>query len=251
MSGFSRAEKAQLQASIRAGDLHKIKSIINSTASPYVPDPLTVDTIQYIRSQLIDDSELFLKGYPVVSLNRRGHQQERLLLITSQAFYHVKYDYLTHSIEHFKRFPLSIVSHIYWGHLCDDFTSPPPRGSLTKRSALTYGVQVFFKPDHPDSPSDLSNIRTYIPLLPSTVPDGSSQAVAEEITAPFEGSLVFLSKNSIMEHTFLPAGIVVQHEISKPSGGIVSFVYNGLKLGFFKKNINNSPLPPSPRIVHE
>ncbi|KAL0215378.1 hypothetical protein P9112_007562 [Eukaryota sp. TZLM1-RC] len=236
MSGFSRSEKVQLLAAVRSGDLHKVKSVINSSASPFIPDPETFSRLQYLRNKVVDDSELFLKGYTVISINKRGHHQERFLLLTAQAIYHVKFDFSLNQVHHVKRFPLTTVSHVYWGHLCDEYSNPS-RSTNVKRSAIQYGVQIHFKSDNPDglitSTGKMSSVRTYIPLVPPSATDGSSKAIAEEITIPIEVSLVSISVST--GEVLLPSGIIVQHEITRPSGGVVSLFYNGLKLGFWRR----------------
>ncbi|KAL0250958.1 hypothetical protein GEMRC1_000172 [Eukaryota sp. GEM-RC1] len=247
MSGFSRAEKTQLLAAVKAGDLHKIKSLINSSSSPFIPDELIAKTIMYLRRHIVKDTELFFKGYPVISFNRKGQQQERFLLVTASALYHIKYDFALQQIHHVKRFPLSAISHVYWGHLCNDYSSPPPRGNQTKRSVLAFGLQVHFKADTASggivtSSGVFSPVRTYVPLLSSTCPEGSSRAVAEEMSIPIESSLVHISQNSLSTSSFTPSGIVIQHEITRPSGGLISMFYNGLKLGFWNKTKCRDPL---------
>jgi hypothetical protein len=196
----------ELDAAVQRSDFQKLRSIVTGPASPYFPSDFHGALIDRCRLKLVEATELFIKGYVVVSLNRRNQEQERVILLTDQRLVHVKIDFTTREILHTKSIPYDTVSFVQVGNFS---------------CSSLYGMRLVLSDRHGEPQSRTA--RLYRPLLPESCPQTVMRAVASEMVAPVGAALGRRA-----------AGLVSQAEIPRPSAGIarpLSAVYNMLHLG--------------------
>jgi SacI homology domain/Inositol phosphatase len=87
-------------------------------------------------ASLDESDECILYAWRLISINKRQQHQQRVVLLTPQHWYRVKYNFVQHKFMHLKRLRLTDVTRITYG----DVSSP--KRSLGGLGRNQYGVQL-------------------------------------------------------------------------------------------------------------
>jgi len=100
----------------KEGNLNKMIELLNKSSLSWQPDDDQNKAIQKCISELIQPPELLIKAWIVKSINEWDQEQERVLLLTNEAYYRVKYNFKDAGILRSRKQPLSDIIRIYHGY---------------------------------------------------------------------------------------------------------------------------------------
>jgi len=120
-------------------------------------------SVQYVAG-LARKEEATLCGWPVISCNEWGMQQERVLVLTSQCLYRVAYHAQNGSIDHYSRMSLGAIKRIERGRQAFRLCVTEPDG---RENPLTYWWTEYVQKG---TPRDNRYERVYYPTATSSLP---------------------------------------------------------------------------------
>ncbi|KAL6079403.1 SAC domain-containing protein, variant 2 [Balamuthia mandrillaris] len=217
--------------------------------------------------------ETFVDGWVLISINKRGQEQERILLLTEKACYRCKYNFREEKIIRFKRLALDSISGIFKGYYGMEPVTATAASSATNTPSEDTG--------------NSSNGSSTEEILPSTSPPSSTPStprkggssrrqhssstkrrpcygmalVCKDVKKPFHYYRALAPSNAPPElETAMILEVVAsfaevqydnEHEffveettLSKPSTkgvtGVYSKAFNSLGLGMYRKSKGSS-----------
>ncbi|KYQ93977.1 regulator of chromosome condensation domain-containing protein [Tieghemostelium lacteum] len=124
------------------GRIAETKEFLNRLES-FKYDPNTEASIQHAQ-KIIPAGERVLKGWVMYSINHKDYEAERMLIITTENIYRIKYDWKKLQILNYKVFPLTTIYKVKIGKFSD--WKSMVSSSLRKSSyEKEYGVQIWFQ----------------------------------------------------------------------------------------------------------
>jgi hypothetical protein len=146
------------------------------------------------KNAVLDEDELFLKGWKVVKFNKDGLKQERLLLLTHRSYYTVNYDYALRKIDykHCKQHSLEDYYLIDVGRLREskdddptfDFMRPWALNLVTNEKAHNKDrkeadLEEEFEVAAAEQASDEDDLLTHSPMTAASQDGGSNEEMDE------------------------------------------------------------------------
>eukprot|EP00163_Fabomonas_tropica_P032103 TRINITY_DN791_c0_g1_i2.p1 TRINITY_DN791_c0_g1~~TRINITY_DN791_c0_g1_i2.p1 ORF type:complete len:421 (+),score=151.61 TRINITY_DN791_c0_g1_i2:384-1646(+) len=196
-----------------------------------------------------EEGEKFVKGYPVVKINQYDMDQERILLLTTHAFYTVMYNYATGEPDcnaHIHRNPLHIIEHVSFGEFVGG--AGLAGAAAAAMGKAKFGMTVKFHREHADKTQQKG-------LHYTSPPELEDPHENEALFAELGYALVALRNrlgsghhgHHAYNHTL--AHQTKQHRPKFPVP--IGAIYNALKMGLCKKDAAGGEAAPAPAAAPE
>jgi len=176
------------------------------------------EAIELCKQVIQFKGERFVSGWVVVSINEWNQHQERVIIISSGAYYRVKYDFGHKTVVHSQRITLPTITHIEVGWISN---SSSTLETATEQKVDTdnayYGVRIFAN----DTAETYRTFRSHYP-------GQRGKEFIDKLTA---------SLDRIRQRTFAPDSIVKEVDAIRVRNNFppLASVHNAFKLGMWLK----------------
>jgi len=190
-----------------------------------------MDALEECRSQLVPREEGGVVGWVVISINKWGQEQERVVLLSEKAWYRIKYDFEDSSIIRWERTALENISSIEVGTTAikDNLPALLPAWISGGDEMLEYAIRLHLAETESDTH------RTFRPMAARSRRNVSHERFLVEAIIKEVQERYF----NLMDGEVLP--LTVAHEMELDSVPLITTAYNSLKAGMFRSEAHANP----------
>jgi len=239
----------KLETAARAGEFAKVRDILKDEGKEHAlwqPTGQQEKCLEVCKAACKgEETEEYLKGWVVTSINEWGHDQERVLILTTQAVYRCKFDFNSNRCEHANRTALSSIIRIEHGHFA-------AKGGLTgfiwkKAIEQQQGIRMYtHERDGGRSINDVKREDVDPKMFGKTAPvefsrtyrafNAENEPWKEEVFVR-EVAAALTAASHLNQQSAGGKPLDIKHTAltKEVPGGVFSMMYNGMSMGKYHK----------------
>lgn len=141
---LNKNEEQSKNSSIQVQEANKEISNRNNNSFKEIPSLSHVkDATEHCRKQFMAPDEKIYKSWSIISINKWNNEQERLLIISSLAYYRVKYDFNKKKVLRHQKVMLKEIDALHKGYCQLD-----KQDRIRSPQESKYGIRIFHSKNH-------------------------------------------------------------------------------------------------------